>query len=107
MDQPHSEGCFAALWPRSPRHSRTKQLAPRHKTLDGRVIAQLWDYLFRGDEVYEALEEGLRERFPGVRFIHWSEIGNIHGSDERQMIAALPGRLKAAGVDAVITSMAA
>ncbi len=107
MSELSNEGNFAALWPRSPRQSVTKQLAPRHATLNGKVVAQVWDYLFRGDEMFETLEEGLRERFPDIRFVHWREFGNIHGSDERQVIAMLPERLKSAGVDAVITAVAA
>jgi hypothetical protein len=39
--------------------------------------------------------------------VGWREIGNTHGSDEREMIAALPARLKAMGVDAAISAMAA
>lgn len=107
MDTIHSDGCYEVVWPRSPRQVRHKPLAARHATLDGKVVGELWDYLFRGDEVFETLEEGLRERFPDVRFISWREFGNTHGSDEREVIAALPQRLKALGVNAVVSAMAA
>jgi hypothetical protein len=96
-----------ALWPRAVRQVRGRRLAPRLATLEGRTVAQLWDFLFRGDEAFAVLEEALRARFPGVRFVGWREIGNTHGSDEREMIAALPARLKAMGVDAAISAMAA
>ena len=43
----------------------TKPLAPRVDTLEGKTVAQLWDDLFRGDEVFALLEEGLKARFPG------------------------------------------
>ena len=68
-------------------------------------MAQLWDYVFRGDEVFEFLEQGLAARFPGVRFVSWREFGNTHGSDEREVVASLPAKLKANGVDAVISGM--
>jgi hypothetical protein len=84
-----------------------KRLAARPASLDGKTVAQLWDYLFRGDEAFAILEEGLRERFPGIRFVSWRELGNTHGSDERAVIAALPQRLKELKVDAVISAMAA
>ena len=103
----NNDGCFEVVWPRSARQVRHKQLAARHETLHGKVVAELWDYLFRGDEVFETLEEGLRERFPDVRFVSWREFGNTHGSDEREVMAALPQRLKALGVNAVISGMAA
>jgi len=75
--------------------------------LNGKVVAQLWDYVFRGDEVYSALEEGLRARFPDVRFVSWREFGNIHGDKEREVVAALPRKLKELKVDAAISAMAA
>ena len=100
-----NDGYYEALWPRSPRQSKVKPLAPRLSTLEGKTVAQLWDYVFRGDEVYEFLEEGLKARFPGVRFLSWREFGSTHGSDERDVVAALPQRLKQLGADAVISGM--
>jgi hypothetical protein len=100
-----SDGYYEALWPRSPRQAAVKPLAPRLSTLEGKTVAQVWDHVFRGDEVFEFLEAGLRARFPGVRFVSWREFGNTHGSEEREVVAALPGRLKALGADAVISGM--
>jgi hypothetical protein len=69
-------------------------------------VAQLWDYLFRGDKVFELLEEGLKARFPGVRFVSWREFGSTHGGEERAALAELPQRFRELGVDAVISGMA-
>ena len=96
---------YRALWPRSPRQAKVKSLAKRLDTLEGKTIGWLWDYVFRGDEVFEQLEESLKERYPGVKFVHWGEFGNTHGSDERKVVAALPQKLKAMGVDAVVSGM--
>ncbi len=100
-----NDGYYEALWPRTPRQARVKALAPRLDTLAGKTVAQVWDHVFRGDEVFEFLEQGLKERFPGVRFVSWREFGNTHGSDEREVVASLPSKLKALGVDAVISGM--
>ena len=43
-----------------------KPLAKRLDTLAGKTVAQLWDHVFRGDEVFEFLEAGLKARYPGV-----------------------------------------
>lgn len=102
-----SDGYFEAYWPRGPRQVSAKQLAPRLKTLEGKKVAFLWDFLFRGNEMFDTIEIELNKRYPDMRFVGWREIGNIHGQDERQVVAALPARLKAAGVDAVITAVAA
>jgi hypothetical protein len=100
-----NDGYYEALWPRSPRQSKVKALAPRLDTLAGKTIAQVWDHVFRGDEVFAFLEEGLRARYPGVKFVSWREFGNTHGSEEREVVAALPGKLKALGADAVVSGM--
>lgn len=96
---------YAALWPRSPRQARVKPLAKRLDTLEGKTVAWIWDYVFRGDEVFAQLEQSFSQRFPGIRFVHWSEFGSTHGSDERKVLADLPGKLKALGVDALVSGM--
>lgn len=108
MTQPNSgDGHFEVYWPRGARRAQRKQLAPRSPSLDGKHVAFLWDYLFRGDEMFETLQQELSKRYANMRFMHWDEVGNIHGNDERRIVAELPARLKAAGVDAVITAVAA
>ena len=107
MTNPNHDGRYEVFWPRGARQVKRKALAPRPATLEGKTVAQLWDFLFRGDEVFELLEEGLRTRFPGVRFVSWREFGNTHGSNEREVVDALPSRLRALRVDAVISGMAA
>lgn len=102
-----NDGYFEAYWPRATRTVKPGELAPRPRTLDGKRVAFLWDFLFRGDEIFAVIEEELRKRFPSIEFLGWKETGNIHGPDERAIIASLPARLKAARVDAVITAVAA
>jgi len=96
---------YEALWPRSPRQVGVKPLARRLDTLNGKTIAQLWDYVFRGNEVFALLEEGLKKRYPDVRFVNFKEFGNTHGSEEREVLASLPRKFKEMGVDAVISGM--
>ena len=80
--------------------------SPRLDTLEGKTVAQLWDYLFKGDEVFALLEEELKRRYPGIKFVSWREFGSTHGDDEKESLAALPERFKELGVDAVISGMA-
>lgn len=107
MNTSGSDGHYEVFWPRSPRQVKRTQLAPRLNTLKGKVVAQLWDFLFKGDQVFELLEQELKTRVPGVRFVNWREFGNTHGNDEREVVAALPAKLKALGVDAVISGIGA
>ena len=101
------DGYYEVLWPRSPRQIKVRRLAPRLPTLAGKTIALLWDYQYRGDEIFGWLEQELSARFPGVRFVNWSEFGATRGDDERKVIAALPQRFHELGVDAVISAMGA
>lgn len=100
-----NDGRYAVYWPRTPRQAKVQTLAKRLPTLEGRTIAQLWDFLFRGDRVFDYVEEALKARFPGVRFVSWKEFGNTHGSDEHAVLASLPEKFKALGVDAAISAM--
>jgi hypothetical protein len=107
MADASTDGHYEALWPRSPRQVELKPLAKRLDTLDGKTIAQMWDYVFRGDEVYALLEEGLRERYPNIRWVSYKEIGSTHGSEEREVIASIARRFKELKVDAAISGMGA
>ena len=106
MSKPNNDGYYEAYWPRGVRQQKTRALAPRLNSLEGKTIAQLWDYLFKGDEVFELLEEGLKKKYPGVQFVSWRDFGSTHGGDEKDALAALPKRFKELGVDAVISGMA-
>ena len=107
MMERNDDGHFAVYWPRATRQVKRKTLAPRLSSLEGKTIAQIWDFLFRGDEVFAILEEALQARYPGVRFVSWREFGNTHGSNERAVVQSLPSRLRALGADAVLSGMAA
>jgi len=97
---------YRAVWPRGARKVDAAALAPRLDTLDGKTIGQLWDDLFRGDEIFPMLEEELARRHPGVRFVRYDQFGSTHGGDEHRVIGELPETLERFGVDAVISGMA-
>jgi len=96
---------YEVVWPGSPRQQKVRPLAKRHTSLNQVRIAFLWDYVFRGDEIFAILEEGLREKFPEVEFVSYEEFGSTHADNEREVVAALPAKLNALGVTAVISGM--
>ncbi len=98
-------GYYEVVWPRGQSQLQALPLAKRLETLNGKTIAELWDYLFRGDEIFTMLQHDLRERYPGVNFMSWKEFGSTHGQDERDILASLPERFKEMGIDAVISGM--
>src|SRR5688500_9271039 len=72
------DGRYAVDWPSGERKQYLRPLAKRLGTLNGKTVAQLWDYPFAGDEVFLALEEKLREQYPDIKFVSWREFGSTH-----------------------------
>ena len=98
-------GIYEVVWPCDKRVIKITRLAKRHNTLKGKTVCELWDYLFRGDKIFQVLEKELKERYPGIKFVNYSEFGSTHGGEEKRTVAALPVRLKEKGCDAVISSV--
>ena len=96
---------FEVVWPKSPLAVEMKAPAPRLKTLQGKRVAFLWDYLFRGPELFPVIAQDLQARFSGMEFVGYEEFGNTHGADEAAVIAALPERLADKSIDAVISGV--
>ncbi len=106
MGQKSVESQYAVVWPCGERKQKMRPLAKRLDTLNGKTIAQLWDFLFAGDEVFAAVEDKIREQYPDVKFVSWREFGSTHAVNEKELLASLPQRFRDLGVDAAISSMA-
>ena len=98
---------FAALWPLASRRKDTIAGAPRLTDLNGKVICEIWDGIFRGETIYPLVREYIRERFPDVKFVSSSEFGNFYGAREHAVLEELPARLKEHGIDAAIVGIGA
>ncbi len=96
---------YAVVWPRGEKAQALQALAPRLDSLEGKRVAFLWDYLFRGDEIFPMLADGLAQRYPGVDFIGYDVFGSTHGDEEREIVASLPDRLKELKADAIVSGM--
>ena len=83
-------------------------MAPRLETLEGKTIGQVWNGGFRGDESFPMMERMLRERYPTVKMVPYTEfplvtIASLHPEKKEETLEALRARLKETGCDAVIT----
>jgi hypothetical protein len=98
---------FAVVWPLA--HSTYARVALNTRLPDpeGKRIGFIWDHVFRGDEIYELVEAELGARYPSMTFVPYPEFGNIHGEDEHEVFAALPDRIRAEELDAVIVGVGA
>lgn len=96
---------YDVVWPRSPRGVQRRRRADRLTSLAGKRVAFLWDYVFRGDELFPVLERELRARFDDIELLGYDVFGNLHGADEKQRVGRLPDDLRSRGVDAVVSGM--
>ncbi len=101
----HSEMHYEVVWPKSPLAVQARPLAERLDTLEGKRVGFLWDFLFRGHELFPVIEEELQCRFTRIEVVGYDEFGNTHGGDEAEVIAALPNRLHDRRIDAVVSGV--
>lgn len=97
---------YDVVWPRSLQAVDPQALADRPDGLNGKTVAFLWDYLFRGDEIFPVIAQELRSRYPEVTIVDYQEFGTTHGEGEADLIASLGRRLRDSGIDAVVSGMA-
>ena len=73
--------------------------------LAGKKIALVWDYLFRGDDVFRLVKERFCAERSGVEFVDHEVFGDILGPDD--LLDQLPTRLDELGVDGTIVATGA
>jgi len=83
-------------------------IAPRIPDLNGKTICQVSNGLFRADDVFSAIEELMKERYPGVKIIPRKEFPTISPTGDVDKICGdLRKALQEKGCDAVISSSGA
>lgn len=103
----NERGLYEVVWPLGKSAFEPLPVKDRLPDLTNKTIAFMWDYAFEGDRVWAIVKESLAERYEGAKFIDHKVFGNIHGQDERALVAAIPDKLRELGVDAVITGVGA
>jgi hypothetical protein len=98
---------YDVLWPLGRSTEKAVAMNRRFEGRGAKRIGFIWDYVFRGDHMFPLIQAGLAEKYPGSEFVPYTAFGNAHGHDEREMLAALPGRLRAEKVDAVVVGVGA
>src|SRR5580693_5286550 len=106
MRQLMSEPVYEVAWPLGRSTVHEIDAKPRVCDLSKATIGHLSHYGFRHDEMRPVIEEAMKERYPGIRFVGPEEFGNIHGPRHgKDALPVLPDKLKQYGVDAVITGV--
>ncbi len=102
-----NEAIYDVVWPLGKSHWDKRDLNPGIGDLNGRTIGEVWDRVFRGEEIFPAIRAALKRRYPRVRFVEYDTFGDTHGVNQRQVLADLPARLREHGVDAVVSGVGA
>ena len=96
---------YEVVWPRGKRVVESARFAKRLETLEGKTVGFLWDWLFRGEQIFPVIEKELSNRYPGGKFVGYEEFGSTHGGKEADVLDALPDKLKQNKCDAVISGI--
>ena len=96
---------YEVVWPRGKRTIGDMHLAKRLDNLKGKTIGSLWNFFFRGDEIFPIISKELKRRYPKTQFVSYKTFGSVYGGDEAQTIAALPEKLRQHKVDAIISGI--
>jgi hypothetical protein len=104
---PSHEPAYDVVWPLGKPAYATRAPNERVADLSNKVVAEMWDYLFRGEEIFPILREELTARYPGIQFVSYGTFGNLHGPNQRELVAQAPALLKQYKVDAVISAIGA
>jgi hypothetical protein len=76
-------------------------------TLSNKTIGFVWDYLFKGPILFDAVRRLVDAQFSDVRYIDYEYFGDIHGLDSTRVVEELPDKLHAAGVDVAVVAVGA
>ena len=102
-----NEPRYEVLWPLSRKAVKKSAAAPRVPDLNGKTIVELWDVIFRGETIYPMVRDYITKRFPGVKFVPYTEIGNFHGAREHEVTATIPDKIRQHKADAAIVGIGA
>jgi hypothetical protein len=102
-----SEPVYEVVWPLGKSHWDTRAPNERVADLRGKTICEIWDHVFRGEQIFPIIRATMQKLYPGVRFIEYDKFGDTHGPRQKQVLEALPGLLKQYGCDAVISGVGA
>jgi len=96
---------YEVAWPRGKKVTEIVRFAKRLDTLEGKTVCGLWDWLFRGDQIFPMIEKGLAKQYPGLKFVGYEVFGSTHGGEERKVLADLQDKLEQNKCDAVISGI--
>ena len=99
------EPTYKVVWPLGPSTLTATVLKPRPNDLNNITVGEISHGGFRDPEIRPIVEETLKKRFPGIKFVDKDVFGSIRGDNEDEVIASLPARLREHGCDVAIVGI--
>jgi hypothetical protein len=90
--QPTGEAAFDAV-----------HLAPRLDTLNGKTICEVWNTGYRGDRTFPKIRELLKQRYPEVNIVPYTEFPFTRHYNIDEILKDLPHLFQEKGCDALIS----
>jgi len=82
-------------------------VAPRIDDLNGKTICEVWNGVFKGDITFPIIRKLLKEKFPDVKIIPYTDFYHLPGSDvpkhQRELAQQIAASAKEKGADALIS----
>ncbi len=100
---------FDVVWPLGRTVSAVVADTIAPSDLSGRTVAFIWDYLFKGAEMFQLIQEEISRRYDDVTFVPPEVFGDIQAAtrDGKANLAALPDRLHQNDVDVAVVAVGA
>jgi hypothetical protein len=97
---------LAVLSPAGLPVTQSKGIAPRLDTLEGKVVGEVYNHHFKGDQMFALYRRLLQERYPGVRIVPFTEMpASYVGGDpatQRRIAQEVAQQAREKGIDALI-----
>lgn len=82
-------------------------IARRLPDLNGKTVGEVWNGVFKGDVTFPIIRRLLKERYPGVKVIPYTEFYHLPGSDvpehQRELARQIVAAAREKGCDALIS----
>jgi hypothetical protein len=92
---------YEVVWPLGRSTAEAMSFGSRMPDLNGKTIAEVND--FEWGESWPIIRDELKRRYPDLNIVEYPNFGPTHQRNEREVVAALPEKLRRLGVDAVIS----
>jgi hypothetical protein len=84
-----------------------RSIAPRLQDLNGKTVGEIWNGVFKGDQTFPVIRRLLKQRYPAVNIVPYTEFPHIYGGDnparQKTLAKQLAALAKEKGCDAVIS----